>query len=193
MEDFLDLRILKTRHLLIDALLDILRTKTDKTAIKVLDICKKANISSITFYKHFNNKVKLLEYSIKEQISNRLPIPSKLKPKNLNQLIYYLIRFFDEFCKQNQLLIIACYNSKNDMQKSYFDILIKTIEFYILKELKAMYYQNDFIELNIWTISIVGGLFNLIVSRCINNQALDPRFAFNSLINMNKTIMYNLV
>lgn len=193
METFLDLRILKTRHLLIDALLDILKTKTDKTSIKVLDICKKANISSITFYKHFNNKVKLLEYSIKEQLNNRLPIPLKLKPKNLNQLIYYLIKFFDEFCRQYQMLICSCYKSKNDMQKSYFDVLIKTIEFYVFNELKTLNKTNGYIELNIWTNVITGGLFNLFIYRYINNQRIDCNFVFNCLIKMNKTIIYNLV
>ena len=98
MEDFLDLRIIKTRQALMKACFELLQRKVySKTNIKVNEICRKARVNLVTFYHHFNNKNDLIELLIKEKLINRLPIPKKFKPKSLANLINYFIRIIIDF------------------------------------------------------------------------------------------------
>lgn len=180
MEEFLDLRIVKTRRLLIDAFFDILKNKLDQKPIKVLDICNKANISSITFYKHFKNKECLLNYSINDQLANKLPIPLKLKPKNFRQLIYYLLEFFEKFYIDYENLIKCCKTNQNRMQRIYFDVLLKTIEWYAFNELKIILNEYNISELNIITKVLIGGLFNFFI-KYKDNMKIGAKIVFNIL------------
>ena len=54
-----DLRIVKTRKALFDALLELMKEKTFEE-IKVSDICNLALVNRSTFYAHFDDKYDLL-------------------------------------------------------------------------------------------------------------------------------------
>lgn len=168
MQDYLDLRIQKTKRQLVDALIDILKNQTAKSTIKVLHICNKARISPITFYNHFGNKKELLEFTINEQLENIFPIPLKLQPKNLWHLIIYLINFFDKFCKQNKEIILNLSNNPK-VKFSYLDLFLKIIERNVFCELKRINTSEARFALNMWTEMIVGGLTNLFLKRTIKN------------------------
>ena len=66
-----DLRIIKTKNNLHDALISLLKEKTFEN-IKVSDICEKALINRSTFYSHYNDKYELLLDSINTIKSNLL-------------------------------------------------------------------------------------------------------------------------
>ena len=89
-----DLRVVKTKKVLYETLIDLMKTKTFEE-IKVSDICSKALINRSTFYAHYEDKYELLvEFinSLKEEFTNELN-----KNKNiLNTREYYLemIRLF---------------------------------------------------------------------------------------------------
>ena len=51
----MDARVIRTRRDLSYAFLSLLDTK-DYDSIKVIDICKQAMISKVTFYNNFKNK-----------------------------------------------------------------------------------------------------------------------------------------
>lgn len=180
MEETLDLRIVKTRRVLIDAFFDILKNKVDSKPIKVVEVCNKANISLITFYKHFKNKEGLLNYSVNDQLVNKLPIPLKLKPKNLRQLVYYLLQFFEKFYADYEKLINSCKTNQSIMQRTYFDVLLKTIEWYTFNELKVVLAGYNFFELNVITKILIGGLFNLFIKRK-DNIKINATIIFNTL------------
>lgn len=61
----LDLRIVRTRLLLKNALLALLEEKSLEK-ISVMDICDKALVHRATFYKHFDDKYDLFSYSLEE-------------------------------------------------------------------------------------------------------------------------------
>lgn len=65
MEKKTDQRVLKTRRLLINTMLDLLRNKSF-AKITVNDICKIAMVSRSTFYDHFEDKYFLLNVAIDE-------------------------------------------------------------------------------------------------------------------------------
>ncbi len=60
-----DIRIVRTRKLLCDALLDMMQTDSIEH-ISVIDICNKSLINRATFYKHFEDKYDLLAYALEE-------------------------------------------------------------------------------------------------------------------------------
>lgn len=60
-----DLRIRRTRKLLCDALFSLIM-ELPFEEILVTDICEKAMVHRTTFYKHFSDKNKLLEYGLNE-------------------------------------------------------------------------------------------------------------------------------
>lgn len=193
MAENLDLRIIKTRRLLIDALFELLKNRLTNHSLKVLDICKKANVTSMTFYSHFKNKVKLLEYAIKDQLENKFPIPIKLKPHNMKQLIIYLINFMSNFCIQNKVLITNCYvtGNKYGFENTYLDLFLKTIQNYTFQELRFIYKNETNIVLNMWTEMITGALFNLFISRTIKNRLIENNNVFNYTIKMFNSFCYN--
>ena len=57
----MDARVIRTRRDLSYAFLSLLDTK-DYDSIKVIDICKQAMISKVTFYNNFKNKSELLNH-----------------------------------------------------------------------------------------------------------------------------------
>ena len=80
----MDARIIRTRRDLSNALIQLLET-TDYDEIKVIDICKKAMISKVTFYNNFKNKSELLNHILlefEEKIKNDI---EKLAPAFQNQ------------------------------------------------------------------------------------------------------------
>lgn len=80
----MDARIIRTRRDLSNALIQLLET-TDYNEIKVIDICKKAMISKVTFYNNFKNKSELLNHILlefEEKIKNDI---EKVAPAFQNQ------------------------------------------------------------------------------------------------------------
>ena len=80
----MDARIIRTRRDLSNALIQLLET-TDYDEIKVIDICKKAMISKVTFYNNFKNKSELLNHILlefEEKIKNDI---EKVAPAFHNQ------------------------------------------------------------------------------------------------------------
>ena len=54
-----DLRVIKTKKILYETLIELMKTKTFEE-IKVSDICTKALINRSTFYAHYEDKYELL-------------------------------------------------------------------------------------------------------------------------------------
>ena len=70
-EKKLDPRIKRTRQLLQQALMDLMREKSFQS-ITVQDIAERATVNRVTFYAHFEDKSALLEYTIREMIKKQL-------------------------------------------------------------------------------------------------------------------------
>lgn len=64
-----DLRVRRTYKLLSQALMSLLLEKSFEE-IYVTDICERAMVHRTTFYKHFEDKYHLLDFCVKELISN---------------------------------------------------------------------------------------------------------------------------
>ncbi len=94
-----DPRIVRTRQLLHQAFLALLREKSFQD-ITIQDIAERATVIRVTFYAHFQDKFALLEYTIregfKEQVKNQLSGCLSYTPENLASLIRAVCEYLRE-------------------------------------------------------------------------------------------------
>ena len=175
MEDFLDLRIIKTRKSLIDALWELLRHNAN---IKVLELCKKAKITPMTFYHQFDNKTQFIEYAIKEQLENKFPIPKMLKPKTLKQLLIYLVHTMYDFYLNNKELFYQSINfaKKEGFEDSFIFLANKIFRFYIKTETNLLFASKNQIVSSIWGEFIANGLLGLFTKQIAQKHLIDKAF-----------------
>lgn len=109
-----DLRVIKTKKALNDTLLEILTIK-NFSDITVNEICNKSLIHRTTFYKHFMDKIDLLQYALKE-----------------NTKEFFILDIYDRLHKPFQSMEKSFVNKLNDVfekqmnnDKEFMDELIK--------------------------------------------------------------------
>lgn len=164
----LDERIIKTRIALSGALFEMIKENKN---IKVLDVCRKANITPMTYYHHFHNRTQLIDYAIRMQLQNILPIPKKWKPINVKHLVFYLIKHLSYFMLSNQRLIYSSLVESNQSKynKSYIYYLEKIVNELVKEELKLLIHNNNTL-VELWNNIICGCLFKTFLSMVINNS-----------------------
>lgn len=95
-EQKLDPRVKRTRGLILKSFGDLLAEKSFDS-ISVQDVTDKAQINRATFYKHFQDKYKLLDYSISQmfmqEIEKRTLNACHYTPENLRNLILTVCEF----------------------------------------------------------------------------------------------------
>lgn len=110
-----DRRVIKTRLLLVNTMLDLLREKSF-AKITVNDICEKAMISRSTFYAHFEDKYSLLNAAI-DEIMRRLNAETESdnfadRPRSMLLAIYKESKLFKNIFVNDQ---------SEELQKYFFD------------------------------------------------------------------------
>ncbi|HEX6035879.1 MAG TPA: TetR family transcriptional regulator [Anaerolineales bacterium] len=95
-EEKLDPRVKRTRGLILQAFSDLLAEKNFES-ISVQDVTNKAQINRATFYAHFEDKYKLLDYWISQmfrrEIEKRTLNACHYTPENLKNLILAVCEF----------------------------------------------------------------------------------------------------
>lgn len=141
MKNKTDLRIIKTRNSLYDALIFLLKEKTFEE-IKVSDICKKALINRSTFYSHFQDKYELFA-SLIDNLKQSLNFELKNINKDLTVKEYYieLIKvFLDHIEGKEEIYRSIMINNKNSI---IMDMIYDTINEDINKKLDDSNIPND--------------------------------------------------
>ena len=153
-----DLRVIKTKKILYETLIELMKTKTFEE-IKVSDICTKALINRSTFYAHYDDKYELLlEFinSLKEEFINELS-----KNKNiLNTREYYLemIRLFlDHIENKKDIYNAIMINNRNSIM---MDILSSVANNEVIKKMESSNISTK-VPANIIAKFYLGGVLNL--------------------------------
>ena len=136
-----DLRIIKTRNGLYDALILLLKEKTFEE-IKVSDICKKALINRSTFYAHFQDKYELFA-SLIDDLKQSLNYELKNINKDLTVKEYYieLIKvFLNHIEGKEEVYRSIMINNKNSI---IMDMIYDTINEDISKKLDDLDIPTD--------------------------------------------------
>ena len=154
MKNKTDLRIIKTRNSLYDALIFLLKEKTFEE-IKVSDICKKALINRSTFYSHFQDKYELFA-SLIDNLKRSLNFELKNINKDLTVKEYYieLIKvFLDHIEGKEEIYRSIMINNKNSI---IMDMIYDTINEDINKKL-----DDSNIPTDIASSYYLGGVVNV--------------------------------
>ncbi|MFC3746948.1 TetR/AcrR family transcriptional regulator [Paenibacillus sp. GCM10012306] len=98
-----DLRVIKTRQLILDSFINLLGKK-DFMSITVSDITRIALINRATFYAHFPDKYGLLKALLSDAFMNyvdrRVPNDAKLTEETIKQLVIALCDYHEESSRQ---------------------------------------------------------------------------------------------
>lgn len=155
-----DLRVIKTKKILFDSLLKLMKNKSFEK-IKISDICEESLINRSTFYAHYEDKYELLiglfeeqkQVLLKELEDNENMIFSK---EYLMELLNILIDHIDEN-KETYGAILA--NNRNGI---LIDFLIDVIERDVSDKLKNNNEIRDSkLPLDIIVKFYAGGLINI--------------------------------
>ena len=169
MKEKTDLRIIKTKKILFDALLKLMKKKNFEK-IKIADICEEALINRSTFYAHYEDKYELLMALFEEQ---KISLLEKLDNKEntnfskeyLMEVLNILINHIDE---NREIYSAILSNNRNGI---LIDFLIDVIERDVSERLKD---NNDIKNSNLPIDIIVkfyaGGLINIGMSWLINKE-----------------------
>lgn len=154
-----DIRVIKTRKLIYQTLLELMKEKTFEE-IKVSDICSKAMINRSTFYAHYEDKYELLIdflSNLKEEFAHELNESCK---ENLSIREYYIrliSLFLDHIDSKRDVYNSIMVNNRSSIM---MDILLSVVNDDILKRFK----END-INLKVPTEVIskfyLGGVINI--------------------------------
>ena len=160
MKEKTDLRIIKTKKILFDTLLKLMKKKNFEK-IKISDICEEALINRSTFYAHFEDKYELLMALFEEQ---KVSLLEKLEDNEntnfskeyLMELLNILINHIDE---NREIYSAILSNNRNGI---LIDFLIDVIERDVSDRLKDNNdIKNSNLPLDIIVKFYAGGLINI--------------------------------
>ena len=160
MKEKTDLRIIKTKKILFDTLLKLMKKKNFEK-IKISDICEEALINRSTFYAHFEDKYELLMALFEEQ---KVSLLEKLEDNDntnfskeyLMELLNILINHIDE---NREIYSAILSNNRNGI---LIDFLIDVIERDVSDRLKDNNdIKNSNLPLDIIVKFYAGGLINI--------------------------------
>jgi AcrR family transcriptional regulator len=160
MNEKTDLRIVKTKKVLFDTLLKLMRQKNfDK--IKISDICDEALINRSTFYAHYEDKYELLIDLFEERKLSLLKVLEDNENKAFSKeyLMELLSILIDHIEENKEIYSAILANNRNGI---LIDFLIDAIEKDVSERLK----DNSEIKISDLPLDIIvkfyaGGLINI--------------------------------
>jgi AcrR family transcriptional regulator len=101
-----DPRVKRTRQLLLQAFMTLLKEKRYIHSISIQDITERATVNRATFYAHFEDKYALLESWMRtkfhQALESQLPTASALQMNTLHALILGVFNFLATFRRQQK-------------------------------------------------------------------------------------------
>lgn len=177
-----DLRIVRTRKLLSNTLLDMME-ETSIEKISVIDLCNRAMVNRATFYAHFEDKYHLLNFALeelKDELYDKFTKDSKFTTpsQTIKSSLIMAIDFF--YDKHNHIANIIRNNRNGKVIGTIQDSIAHSIK-YQLSKYKDAYEVK--IPLNVLANFLSGGMVNTMLW-CIENP---DKFTQEDFINYANT------
>lgn len=175
-----DLRIIRTRKLLSNTLLDMMEEESIEK-ISVIDLCNRAMVNRATFYAHFEDKYHLLTFALeelKDELYAKFTKEAKLTTPTdtINSLMVMAIDFF--FDKHNHIANIIRNNRNGKVVSTIEESIAHSIK-YQLSKYKDSY---DFkLPLQVISCFLAGGMVSTALL-CIDNPGKYSQEEFLSYI-----------
>lgn len=182
-----DLRIVRTRKLLSNTLIDMME-KQSIEKISVIDLCNCAMVNRATFYAHFEDKYHLLSFALeelKDEVYEGFTQDSKATTPDemLNLLMMMAIDFI--FDKHNHIANVIRNNRNEKVISTIEDSIAQSIK-YQLAKFKDQYEMK--VPIHIIATFISGGIVNTALW-CIDNP---DKCSYSELTTYSKTYFSNL-
>lgn len=164
-----DLRIVRTRKLLSNTLLDMME-ETSIEKISVIDLCNKAMVNRATFYTHFEDKYHLLSFALeelKDELYEKFTKNAKFTTPGetvTNVLLMGVDFFFD---KHNHISNIIRNNRNEKVIGTIQDSIAQSIK-YQLSKYKDTY--DVLIPLSVLSNFISGGMVHTMLWCIVNPE-----------------------
>ena len=178
MEKKTDLRVIKTKNLIYNTLVELMKDKTFEE-IKVSDICNKALINRSTFYSHYEDKYDLLVDFI-NSLKNEFISELNKNSSDLNVKEYYieLIKIFlNHIEERKEMYTSIMINNRNSIM---MDILLSVVNNDLLKKIKTDEIDSS-IPNDIIAKFYLGGVINLGVEWLKDNNKYSKEDIINYL------------
>ncbi len=178
MEKKTDLRVIKTKNLIYNTLVELMKDKTFEE-IKVSDICNKALINRSTFYSHYEDKYDLLVDFI-NSLKNEFISELNKNSSDLNVKEYYieLIKIFlNHIEERKEMYTSIMINNRNSIM---MDILLSVVNNDLLKKIKSDEIDSS-IPNDIIAKFYLGGVINLGVEWLKDNSKYSKEDIINYL------------
>lgn len=175
-----DLRIIRTRKLLSNTLLDMMEEESIEK-ISVIDLCNRAMVNRATFYAHFEDKYHLLTFALeelKDELYAKFTKEAKLTTPTdtINSLMVMAIDFF--FDKHNHIANIIRNNRNGKVVSTIEESIAHSVKYQLSK------YKDSYdIKLPLQVIScfLAGGMVSTALL-CIDNPGKYSQEEFLSYI-----------
>ena len=155
-----DLRIVKTKKILFNSLLNLMKIKNFEK-IKISDICEEALINRSTFYAHYDDKYELLIDLFEERKLSLLKVfeDNENKAFSKEYLMELLSILIDHIEENKEIYSAILANNRNGI---LIDFLIDAIEKDVSERLKGnSEIKNSDLPLDIIVKFYAGGLINI--------------------------------
>lgn len=177
-----DLRIVKTKKHIYEALVEIMEHKSFEE-IKVSEICEAALINRSTFYAHFEDKYELfnsLMNDLKSKLKNE--IESKIEYQNVEEFYKVTIDIILNHLDENKNIYLKMMiNNRNSVA---MDMIYDTLKESIQARMES-YYEGD-IPVDIVTNFYIGGINNVVMLWLVN-----PHYTKSDLNDYLKKLIFN--
>ena len=174
-------RILMTKRLLREALLESLKTK-EMNQITIKEICDVSQINRSTFYRHYNNTMEVLEEYLKEIHQIILSCYQNISSgKEIQNSIYPVIDYI--YYHKEQCFFLQ----KKDILNIFMNMIGPT--FYQNINEVFQYYKHSKIEQKYFSLILINAT-EVIISEWITSETLESPEEITSLIfNVSKRIL----
>lgn len=173
-----DLRIVRTRKLLSNTLLDMME-ETSIEKISVIDLCNRAMVNRATFYAHFEDKYHLLSFAL-EELKDELyanftrEIRLSTPEQTLTSMMIMAVDFF--YGKHNHIANIIRNNRNGKVVGTIQDSIAKSIKYQLAKYRETYYIKAP---LHVIASFFAGGMVNTALY-CIDNP---DKYTYDEFIN----------
>lgn len=159
MEEKEDLRVVRTKKMLCEALTSLLET-TSYEKINVIDICEKAMVHRATFYNHFNDKEMLLDYMLygfEEELFNSAINSAVINSsKDEKELYLNIISKFIDFATLNKKRLYLIFKHSKDKITSLITSTFKKCISFIIS--KNKFRTEYLLPINVLVTFFTGGI-----------------------------------
>lgn len=155
-----DLRIVKTKKILFNSLLNLMKMKNFEK-IKISDICEESLVNRSTFYAHYDDKYELLIDLFEERKLSLLKVfeDNENKAFSKEYLMELLSILIDHIEENKEIYSAILANNRNGI---LIDFLIDAIEKDVSEKLKGnSEIKNSDLPLDIIVKFYAGGLINI--------------------------------